>query len=111
MMKLEATKNHDVKQHYSLLQKEEQKKLLSKNKNDLREFMEQRAEQRRLFQANKSKVQLAEFMEQRARARREYRTLKAQGEKLAWAHGDSQRGAVHLSSHSSPSKFAFENER
>ena len=47
---------------------------------DVREFLEKRAEQRRLYQANKNKALLAEFLEQRAKARREYREAKARGE-------------------------------
>jgi hypothetical protein len=49
-------------------------------RNDVNEFLEKRAEQRRLYQGNKNKALLAEFLEQRAHARREYREAKARGE-------------------------------
>ncbi len=59
---------------------EEQHRLESKCREELNEFMKQRAEQRRLYHANKANAQLAEFWEQRAQARREYRAAKARGE-------------------------------
>jgi hypothetical protein len=44
---------------------------------EVREFLEQRAQRRRAYQAKKL---LAEFLEQRANARRDYRAAKALGE-------------------------------
>ncbi len=66
----------------------------AKYRNELREFMQQRAEQRRMYQANKSEAQLAEFWEQRAQARREYRAARAQVDKelkVQQVHDDRQR--------------------
>ncbi len=72
--------NEDAQQQLSQLQREEPQNLEFKYMNELKEFMEQRAERRRLYQAKKNEAQLAEFWEQRAQARREYRAAKAQGE-------------------------------
>jgi hypothetical protein len=47
----------------------------ARNKREVREFMEQRAQKRRDYQAKKA--ELAEFMAQRAQARREYLANKA----------------------------------
>jgi hypothetical protein len=72
--------NEDAQQQLSQLQREEPQNLDFKYMIELKEFMEQRAERRRLYQAKKNEAQLAEFWEQRAQARREYRAAKAQGE-------------------------------
>ncbi len=60
--------------------KEEQQNLASKYRIELRDFMEQRAEQRKLYQTNKTNAQLAEFWKQRAEARNQYKAAKARGE-------------------------------
>jgi hypothetical protein len=80
MERLGETKKQDEKQIKLPNRHEEQRMLESKYRSELREFMEQRAEQRRLYQANKNRAQLAEFWEQRAQARRDYRASKARGE-------------------------------
>jgi murein L,D-transpeptidase YcbB/YkuD len=72
----------------------------SKYRNELREFMQQRAEQRRMYQANKNEAQLAEFWEQRAQARREYRAARAQVEKelkVQEVYADRQRAKGYTS--------------
>ena len=58
----------------------EKRKLEAKISDDVKEFLEKRAEQRRLYQANKNKALLAEFLAQRAKARQEYREAKARAE-------------------------------
>ena len=69
---LEKKRVQDEKQ--ILLQKQ-----IEENRCEVRKFMEQRAEQRRLYQDNKYKAQLVtDFLEERAQARREYRAAKAQ---------------------------------
>ncbi len=74
-MLAEKTKQ-DAKQ--KLLQKklEEQQHLETRIRNELSDFMKQRAEQRRLYQAKKLSAQLSDFWEQRAQARREYRAAQ-----------------------------------
>ncbi len=49
---------------------------------DVREFMKQRAESRRLFQITKNRAQLAAFLDQRAQARRAYRATTKQVENV-----------------------------
>jgi hypothetical protein len=75
----------------------EQRLLDVKIRNDIREFLEERAEQRRLYQVNKNKALLAEFLEQRAHARRAYREAKARSEMATNSqlpqHGKQQEGS------------------
>ena len=99
MERREKTQQQDEKQHLVQTQTEGHQRLQSELdlKNEIREFMQERAEQRRLYQANKHRAELAEFWEQRAQARREYRAAKARGEsdstaRLAQAvHRDGQQ--------------------
>ncbi len=56
---------------------------------EVKEFLEQRAQQRRAYQAKKL---LAEFLEQRAHARREYREAKARGELSPSPNQSGQHG-------------------
>ena len=89
------TRQQDEKQKNQFLKRyEERENLESKYQIELREFFEQRAERRRLYQFNKYEAQLAEFREQRAQARREYRASKVRVEKL----GDKVSGAASASS-------------
>ena len=83
----ELNENEHAKQQLSQLQIEEPQSLETKYRTELNEFMEQRAERRRLYQAKKNEAQLAEFWAQRAQARRQYRAAKAQGENVVQTDG------------------------
>jgi hypothetical protein len=72
----------------------EKRTLEAKNRNDVKEFLEKRTEQRRLYQVNKNKALLAEFLEQRAHARREYREAKARGDTTLTAQNSRQQNEL-----------------
>ena len=80
MQRLHKARKQHAKPNPLQIHDFQQREVESNHTRELREFMKQRAEQRRLYQARKIEAQLAEFWEQRAQARREYRAAKARGE-------------------------------
>ena len=98
MQRLHEARKQEVKFNPLQIQDEEQREVESNYRRELREFLEQRAEQRRLYQARKIEAQLAEFWEQRAQAQGEYRAAKARGEigsTMGELHHDRKQARHH----------------
>jgi hypothetical protein len=89
MQRLHEARKQHAKLNPLQIHDEEQREVESNHRRELREFLEQRAEQRRLYQARKIEAQLAEFWEQRAQAWPEYRAAKV------WSWIGSTMGELH----------------